>query len=56
MVRHKLVYSPHYLSGMGLHRFSLQSATRPQLKQMNSGFRVRVFISSNFLLLAKTQI
>jgi hypothetical protein len=48
--------SYHYLRGMGLQRFSLESATRPQLKQMNFGCWVSSLISSIFLLLARTQI
>jgi hypothetical protein len=38
--------------GIGLHRFSAESATRPQVKQMNLGLRVNFFISSKSPLLA----
>jgi hypothetical protein len=45
-----------YFNGMGLQRFFSESATLPQLKQICLGFFVIVLISSNFSLLARTQI
>jgi hypothetical protein len=46
----------HHLSGIGLHTFLSESATLPQLKQMNCGFFVMHLMSSNFPPLARTQM
>ena len=40
---------------MGVHRFFLDFATRPQVKQMNFGVSASVLIRSNCFALARTQ-
>jgi len=51
-----MILSLNYFNGMGLQRFFSEFATLPQLKQIWLGFFVIALISSNFSLLAKTQI
>ena len=51
-----MILSLDYFNGMGLQRFFSESATLPQLKQICLGLFVIALISSNFSLLARTQM